>query len=197
MNNHSQEEYFPDDPANPCANYPTKEYSSYADCDDEFVRRSLPPGLKPFWTVDNISEATHIFTMNSEEYRKHFSFNYGESLKSRKQIKNISSNPSPAFLINGYLSSPCLAPCLRTEVQVLEGTTTLRQGANTIVLMFDHTVRVKKTSVDRFSFLDSLNYFGSNLGLWPGLGLYQVLESMIGAVLAGRLLKSIFPKLFQ
>ena len=54
----SQEEYSPDDPANPCANYPTEEYSSYADCDDDFVRRSLPPGLKPFWTVDNISEAS-------------------------------------------------------------------------------------------------------------------------------------------
>ena len=80
---------------------------------------------------------------------------------------------------------------------MLEGTTTLRQGANTLVLMFDLTVRVKKTSVDRFSFLDSLNYFGSNLGLWPGMGLYQILESMIVALLAGGLLKSIFPKSFQ
>ena len=29
-------------------------------------------------------------------------------------------------------------------------------------------VRVKVTSVDRFSFIGALNYFGSNLGLWPG-----------------------------
>ena len=90
MNDYSQEEYSPDDPANPCTNYPTEEYSSYADCDDEFVRRSLPPGLKPFWAVDNISEATNIFTMNSEEYRRHFSFNYGESCRNMKQIKNNS-----------------------------------------------------------------------------------------------------------
>ena len=45
----SQEEYSPEDPANPCVNYPTEEYSSYTDCDDDFVRMSLPPGLKPFW----------------------------------------------------------------------------------------------------------------------------------------------------
>ena len=47
-------------------NYPTEEYESYADCDDHFVRTSLPPGMKPFWTVDNISEATDIFSLDDE-----------------------------------------------------------------------------------------------------------------------------------
>ena len=47
-------------------NYPTEEYESYADCDDHFVRSSLPPGLKPFWTVDNISEATDIFNFDDD-----------------------------------------------------------------------------------------------------------------------------------
>ena len=65
----SQEEYSPDDPANPCVNYPTEEYESYADCDDHFVRSFLPPGLKPFWTVDNISEATDTFDIYSEDFR--------------------------------------------------------------------------------------------------------------------------------
>ena len=64
----SQEEYSPGDPANPCVNYPTEEYQSYADCDDNFVRRSLPPGLKPFWSVDNISEATNTYSMKTEDY---------------------------------------------------------------------------------------------------------------------------------
>ena len=64
--NFSQEEFSPEDPANPCANYPTEKYSSYADCDDEFVRRSLPPGLKPFWAVDNISEAHDNISINND-----------------------------------------------------------------------------------------------------------------------------------
>ena len=67
---YSQEEYSPEDPANPCVNYPTEEYESYAECDDHFVRRSLPPGLKPFWTVDNISEASNSFSMRTEIYDK-------------------------------------------------------------------------------------------------------------------------------
>ena len=64
----SQEEYSPEDPANPCVNYPTEEYESYADCDDHFVRSFLPHGLKPFWTVDNISEATNVFRLGNESY---------------------------------------------------------------------------------------------------------------------------------
>ena len=35
----------------------------------------------------------------------------------------------------------------------------------------------------RFSFMDSLNFFGSNLGLWQGLGLFQILESTVGKLL--------------
>ena len=38
-------------------------------------------------------------------------------------------------------------------------------------LHFEQNVRVMKTSVDQFDFMESLNLFGSNLGLWPGLGL--------------------------
>ena len=68
----SQEEYSPEDPANPCVNYPTEEYESYADCDDQFVRTFLPPGLKPFWTVDNISEATNAFDLEYALYDKTF-----------------------------------------------------------------------------------------------------------------------------
>ena len=60
----SQEEYSPEDPANPCVNYPTEQYESYADCDEQFVRRSLPAGLRPFWAVDNISEATNEVSLN-------------------------------------------------------------------------------------------------------------------------------------
>ena len=55
-------------------NYPTEEYESYADCDDHFVRSFLPPGLKPFWTVDNISEATDTFYMEYAELDKTFPY---------------------------------------------------------------------------------------------------------------------------
>ena len=37
-------------------------FETYADCDDDFVRRSLPENLKPFWSVSNISSATNHYT---------------------------------------------------------------------------------------------------------------------------------------
>ena len=79
---------------------------------------------------------------------------------------------------------------------VEEGTVTKLVGYSMFSLMFNEEVRVKKTSVDMFRFSDSLNFFGSNLGLWPGLGLYQILEWMVGMFLVGQFLKKI-KKLFH
>ena len=58
-------------------------------------------------------------------------------------------------------------------------------------LNFDPDVRVKVTSVDQFSFMGALNYFGSNLGLWPGLGLYQILEWVTGLLIVSQALRGI------
>ena len=57
--------------------------------------------------------------------------------------------------------------------------------------MFNEEVRVKKTSVDQFSFMTALNLFGSNLGLWPGLGLYQILEWSLGVLVTAGAVKII------
>ena len=74
---------------------------------------------------------------------------------------------------------------------VEEGTITEWDGYVMFSLMFNEEVKVKKTSVDKFSFMDSLNFFGSNLGLWPGLGVYQILEGMVGIFLVSQFLKKI------
>ena len=67
-------------------------------------------------------------------------------------------------------------------MSVEAGASTNFQGHSMFSLMFNEEVRVKKTSVDKFSFMDSLNFFGSNLGLWPGLGLYQIIEWMVAII---------------
>ena len=46
----------------------TEKYPSYADCDDDFILRSLPPGLTPFWSLDNSSLASNNFTLK-EDFR--------------------------------------------------------------------------------------------------------------------------------
>ena len=73
-----------------------------------------------------------------------------------------------AYLINGFLVSDCLLPCLRTEATVKEGTASGGEELPTFYLLFNPEVRVTFTTVDKFKFLEALNFFGSNLGLWPG-----------------------------
>ena len=87
--------------------------------------------------------------------------------------------------------SDCLLPCVRTVATVVEGTTTKWDGNLVFNLKFNDEVRVRKTSVDKFSFMDSLNFFGSNLGLWPGLGLYQILEWTVGIFLVSQIVRKI------
>ena len=67
--------------------------------------------------------------------------------------------------------------------------TSMSFTGNTLVSFnFDNKVRVRKTSIDQFSFMDSLNFLGSNLGLWPGLGLLQILEWLVGMVVATQII---------
>ena len=81
---------------------------------------------------------------------------------------------------------------------VKEGTSSSNGKYSEIGLMFNEEVRVKRTSVDKFIFLDSLNYFGSNLGLWPGMGLYQLLEWCTVLLVTSGLLKYNFlPRIVQ
>ena len=101
------------------------------------------------------------------------------------------NNHIPDDLFYGIQVSDCLLPCLRTTATVRKKMTSTmpEEWVNGLVgFNFDNEVRVRKTSVDRFSFLVSLNFFGSNLGLWPGLGLHQILEWLVGMVAATKII---------
>ena len=100
-------------------------------------------------------------------------------------------NPFIADLFLGLKVSDCLLPCVRTVATVEEGTVATWEGSSAFNMMFNDEVKVKRTSVDKFSFMDSLNFFGSNLGLWPGLGLFQILEWMVGIFLVSKFFKKI------
>ena len=66
-----------------------------------------------------------------------------------------------------------------------------------VFIAYDGDIQKTRVTVDKFEFLESLNYLGSNLGLWPGLGLYQLLEGAVafipslslGKILLGKLIK--------
>ena len=52
-----------EDPSQTCRNYPTSEFASYKECDDQYVRREvdkLAPGLNltPVWMTDDLDMVT-------------------------------------------------------------------------------------------------------------------------------------------
>ena len=136
------------------------------------------------------------------------SYDLRQKRKNSLQNNILNQYPFSADLFDGSKVSDCLLPCLRTVATVKQGTKiewdgtseeefleqdtiTKREGNLVFSLTFNDEVKVKKTSVDKFSFMDSFNFFGSNLGLWPGLGLYQILEWMVGIFLVSQILKKI------
>ena len=44
---------------------------------------------------------------------------------------------------------------------------------------------------DSFELMESLNFLGSNLGLWPGLGLFQLFEGLIALIVALKLMNKL------
>ena len=84
--------------------------------------------------------------------------------------------------------SDCLIPCLITEATAVEGRQKYNRYAG-IEIHFNNRVHVKKTSINKFSLSDSLIILGSNLGLWPGLGFYQILEWVVEIYVLSGLLK--------
>ena len=55
---------------------------------------------------------------------------------------------------------------------------------NVFYLTIDDKVKTEIVTVDKFNFNDFLNFLGSNMGLWPGMGIFQILEGAL-CVLAG------------
>ena len=64
-----------------------------------------------------------------------------------------------------------------------------------VFIGYSGDIHVTRVTVDKFEFLESLNYLGSNLGLWPGLGLFQLLEGAAAFVLSLSFAKVLLDKI--
>ena len=58
-------------------------------------------------------------------------------------------------------------------------------------IFFTIPSRIKTTVIkeDSFGLMESLNFLGSNLGLWPGLGPFQLFEGLITLIVAFKALE--------
>ena len=87
-------------------------------------------------------------------------------------------------LFSGTTVSPCLPPCF--ETQTISAITSFGKAdsfLSRIIIAFDRRVMTDRITVDKLELMESLNFFGSNLGLWPGLGIFQIVEWLLENIL--------------
>ena len=78
--------------------------------------------------------------------------------------------------MQGIDHSDCPLPCIMTSTSVRRTAFSKQIGYNntSVYLVFNTEVATTLVTLDRFEFVESLNFLGSYLGLWPGMGLFQV-----------------------
>ena len=137
--------------------YQTRQYASYSECDDEFLHRSLPPNLVPIWLADSL-----------------------EQVSPSMQVDTFPNN-SIAYddLPDGTQLSDCPLPCTTTSVETRILTeTSSSNNISTINLTFSPTIIVTTTSFLKFIFAKFLSDLGGCLGLWLGLSMVQMVDTV-------------------
>ena len=54
----NQRVFVEEDPSSNCRDYPNQEYQSYQECDNQFMRKTLPAELTPIWITDHVDSIT-------------------------------------------------------------------------------------------------------------------------------------------
>ena len=93
-------------------------------------------------------------------------------------------------LYSGFLLSDCLLPCLRTTARVVKRFEYASESPF-FFLSFSPTVEVRKTRPEKLTIFDVLIPLGASLALWPGLGLYQILEWIYMMLLGSRIMSKL------
>ena len=61
--------------------------------------------------------------------------------------------------------------------------TSLKGKYNWVHFYLTEVVHITRVTVDKFNLQEALNFLGSNLGLWPGMGILQLLEDFLSLVI--------------
>ena len=156
-----------DDTTINCKNYPYEEFESYEDCDMVLTRHTYQTRYHQNncgkGRINSTGKIIPIVTTN----------NFDEV------TRDMDANCSLRFgfpLTTGLETSSCPMPCTTTFTDTMQSHISHNQKGRKILLAFDKSVMVTRIKVDTFQMMESLNFLGSNLGLWPGLGIFQLIQ---------------------
>ena len=156
-----QMKYIEEDKSKGCVNYPQNNFESYNDCDEAFMRNVLksqyPPDFLPFW----------LGGVNATKW-----------MADMKITERIYSD-----LFKGTLMPPkdvCPLPCTSTT----RSTDFLYEmqedvSYSTIDITFSDKVEITSWDYGTFSIAEVLASLGGSMGLWLGVGVVQLLETLL------------------
>ena len=162
----SQSVFVEEDPFIGCKDYPWEGFSSFDDCDKEFMQDWVTNkyNFLPFFMAKVESNATvgpvkvdfNCTDMSAFEAYAHY---------------------------NGYIKSACPIPCTQTQVKLNKLITEKWDGPPSVELIMSDKVMVTYNYYPKFSPAEALASLGGSLGLWLGLGVLQLLQLILATSL--------------
>ena len=163
----SQTVHEEEDKTNNCNNYPNEDFDSYRDCDVVFTRHAY----QSLYHQNNCGRGKNISTKDMVPIFTTNSFD---------EVTKVVEADCPvwfgSFLMIGTELSSCHTHCTTTFTDTMQTSTEQYPLGTGILISFDSSILVTRIKVDNFQLMESLNFLGSNLGLWPGLGIFQLLQ---------------------
>ena len=89
------------------------------------------------------------------------------------------------MVLKGVFEADCKVPCHQVQATFKEiAAFETKNSDNEFFIVINQEMQRTVVTVDKFEIMESLNFLGSNLGLLPGLGLFQLLESFVLLLMA-------------
>ena len=149
-----------------------------ADYAPSLLRKNYPDGFIPIWATDNFTESTtHLMTNNSTFYEKYQEIVTGNEDSGFNYYVSTIIHNSPTLCVLG-----CPLPCIQTQAKTVfieeMYKTSSSRNMSRIDIAFDNKVDTTIRDFPTFNFSRFLASLGGTLGLWLGLGILQVLDSV-------------------
>ena len=162
----AQSVFVEEDPSIGCKVYPWEGFSSFDECDQEFMQDWVinKYNFLPFYMAKVESNAT-VGPVQVD-------FNCHEN-----------TSPEAYAHYNGYIKSACPIPCTQTQIKLNMLTTENWEGQPAVELIMSDKVMVTYNYYPEFSPVEALASLGGSLGLWLGLGVLQLLQLIVATSL--------------